>query len=68
MAGYFFGSTVDVEVRLDGEDGRKIVDIKPEKDKDKSVAAPVYFDGDSVGGQVRNLGFQPCTISEVLVN
>jgi vacuolar protein sorting-associated protein 26 len=52
MAGYFFASPVDVEIRLEGEETRKIVDIKPEKDKDKSVAAPVYFDGDSVAGQV----------------
>jgi vacuolar protein sorting-associated protein 26 len=53
MAGYFFASPVDVEVRLEGEDGRKIVDVKPEKEKDKSISAPVYYDGDSIAGQVR---------------
>jgi vacuolar protein sorting-associated protein 26 len=52
MAGYFFASPVDVEVRLEGEDGRKIVDVKPEKEKDKSISAPVYYDGDSIAGQV----------------
>jgi vacuolar protein sorting-associated protein 26 len=58
MAAYFFASAVDVEIRLEGEDARKLVDVKPEKDKDKSIAAPVYFDGEGIGGQVRRLSYK----------
>jgi hypothetical protein len=51
MAAYFFASQVDIDVRLEGEDTRKQVDIKSEKDP--VVSAPVFFDGDSLVGQVR---------------
>lgn len=51
MAAYFFASPVDVEVKLDGEDERKQVDMKGEKDR--IITCPVYYDGDSVSGQVR---------------
>lgn len=51
MAGYFFASPIDIDIKLDSEDTRKTVDIKTEKDK--VVACPIYYDGDSVGGAVR---------------
>lgn len=50
MAAYFFASTVDVDVRLEGEDSRKQVEIKAEKER--TVSCPVYYDGDAVAGQV----------------
>lgn len=50
MAAYFFASPVDVDVKLEGEDIRKQVDVKQEKER--TVACPVYYDGDSVGGTV----------------
>ena len=51
MAGYFFASPIDVDFKLEGEDIRKQVDMKMEKEK--TISCPVYYDGDSVGGQVR---------------
>ena len=48
---YFFASPIDVDVKLEGEEVRKQVEIKSEKDK--NIACPVYYDGDSVAGQVR---------------
>lgn len=53
MAAYFFASPVDVEVKLDGEDERKKVDMKSEKER--VITCPVYYDGDSLSGQVRPL-------------
>lgn len=51
MAAYFFASPIDVDIKLEGEEGRKQVEMKVEKEK--NVSCPVYYDGDSVGGQVR---------------
>ena len=53
MASFFFASPVDVDVTLEGEENRKQVEIKLEKEK--PVKCPVYFDGESVMGQVRNI-------------
>ena len=50
MAAYFFASPVDVDIRLEGEDDRKKVEIKA--DKEKMVSSPVYYDGESIAGQV----------------
>ncbi|KAJ3488136.1 hypothetical protein NLI96_g3062 [Meripilus lineatus] len=50
MAAYFFASPVDVEIKLEGEDERKIVEVK--SDKEKTVSSPVFYDGDNVAGQV----------------
>ena len=51
MASFFsFASPVDVEVRLDGDESRRQVEIKVEKDRRERC--PVYFDGESVKGQV----------------
>ena len=51
MAAYFFASPIDIDVKLEGEDLRKQVELKGEKDKTSSCS--VYYDGDSVTGQVR---------------
>lgn len=50
MSGYFFASPIDVDFKLDGEDVRKMVEIKGEKDK--MISCPVYYDGDTLSGQV----------------
>nr|AYN55347.1 vacuolar protein sorting-associated protein 26 [Sparassis latifolia] len=42
MAAYFFASPVDVDVKLEGEDDRKKVELKGEKDK--AISCPVYYD------------------------
>ena len=51
MASFFFASPVDIDIRLEGEEERKSVEIKAEKEK--MISCPVYFDGDTVSGQVR---------------
>jgi len=50
MTSYFFASPIDIDFKLDGEDVRKLVETKGEKDK--MVSCPVYFDGDTVSGQI----------------
>uniref|UniRef100_V5GM64 Uncharacterized protein n=2 Tax=Kalmanozyma brasiliensis (strain GHG001) TaxID=1365824 RepID=V5GM64_KALBG len=51
MASFFsFSSPVDVDVRLDGEDARKQVEIK--MDKAGKEKCPIYFDGEAVKGSV----------------
>ncbi|KAJ7480100.1 vacuolar protein sorting-associated protein 26-domain-containing protein [Mycena galericulata] len=50
MAAYFFASPLDVDIKLEGEEQRKQVEMKGEKDK--TISCPVYYDGDSVSGQV----------------
>lgn len=51
MAAYFFASPVDVDIHVDGEDKRKQVELKLEKERRESC--PVYYDGESVVGQVK---------------
>lgn len=51
MASFFgFGAPVDLEVRLEGEEERKKVEIKV--GRDKRELCPVYLDGESVRGVV----------------
>jgi len=50
MAAYFFASPIDVDVKLDGEEVRKQVETKGEKDK--IISCPVYYDGETVSGTV----------------
>jgi hypothetical protein len=57
MAAYFFASPIDIDVKLEGEELRKQVELKG--DKDKTSSCPVYYDGDSVTGQVR-ISFNFC--------
>ncbi|OAV94673.1 hypothetical protein PTTG_09606 [Puccinia triticina 1-1 BBBD Race 1] len=45
-----FQPTIDVEIRLEGEEERKSVEVKV--DKDKKERCPVYLDGEGVTGQV----------------
>ncbi|KAI8824123.1 vacuolar protein sorting-associated protein 26-domain-containing protein [Fimicolochytrium jonesii] len=52
MASLFgLGSSADIEVVLAGEDQRKLVEVKI--DKDKKAKYPLYFDGESVSGKVQ---------------
>jgi hypothetical protein len=53
MAAFFFASPIDVDIRLEGEDGRKQIEAKTEKEK--VASCPVYYDGDSVSGTVSSL-------------
>lgn len=46
----FFAAPIDVDIKLEGEDLRKQVDMKT--DKDKTISCPVYYDGESLMGQV----------------
>lgn len=46
----FGGQPVDVEIKLAGEDDRRQAEVKGEKDKKEMC--PVYYDGESVVGQV----------------
>ena len=39
-----------MDVKLEGEELRKQVDVKQEKER--TVSCPVYYDGDSIGGTV----------------
>ncbi|KZV95841.1 vacuolar protein sorting-associated protein 26 [Exidia glandulosa HHB12029] len=50
MAAYFFAQPVDVDIRLEGEEERKQFDYKTEKDLRQSC--PIYYDGESVQGQI----------------
>ncbi|KIJ39211.1 hypothetical protein M422DRAFT_31107 [Sphaerobolus stellatus SS14] len=49
MAAYFFAQPVDIDLKLEGEEGRKQVELKLEKERRES--APIYYDGDSISGQ-----------------
>jgi hypothetical protein len=53
MAAFFFSSSVDVDIALEGEEVRKQIESKAEKDR--PISCPVYYDGESVSGQVRLL-------------
>lgn len=50
MAAFFFASPIDVDIKLEGEEARKQVEMKAEKEK--VTSSPVYYDGDSVSGTV----------------
>jgi vacuolar protein sorting-associated protein 26 len=47
----FGGTPVDVEIKLQGEEDRRQVEVKGEKEK--KDMCPVYYDGESVVGTVR---------------
>lgn len=46
-----FSPGLDADIFLSGEDERKIVEVKGEKEGRKETC-PVYYDGESVKGQV----------------
>lgn len=52
MANFFSfgGAPVDVEIKLQGEEDRRQVEVKGEKDKKEMC--PVYYDGEGVAGTV----------------
>jgi hypothetical protein len=52
--GGFAGAPVEVEIKLQGEAERKQVEVKGEKDKKEMC--PVFYDGESVIGQVSTFG------------
>lgn len=66
MATYFFGSPVDVDVRLEGEENRKQVEVKLEKERRESC--PVYFDGESVIGQVKSSALSVSFLTPQLIH
>ncbi|KAI9102470.1 vacuolar protein sorting-associated protein 26-domain-containing protein [Phlyctochytrium arcticum] len=52
MASLFgLGSSADIEVVLEGEDKRKLVEVKV--DKERKSKYPLYFDGETVSGKVQ---------------
>ena len=61
---YFFASPLDVDIKLEGEELRKQVEVKSEKDK--TASCPVYYDGDSVTGQVGVLVSAAVPLSDLL--
>jgi hypothetical protein len=50
-----FSQPIDVDVRLEGEDQRKQVEVKMEKERKENC--PIYFDGEAVSGQASPLSF-----------
>ena len=65
MATYFFSSPVDVDIKLEGEEVRKQIESKAEKDR--PVSCPVYYDGETVSGQVRQARvYAPCPFSSFI--
>ncbi|ORY75413.1 vacuolar protein sorting-associated protein 26-domain-containing protein [Protomyces lactucae-debilis] len=48
MASLLFKAPLDIDIRLDGEDTRKLVDMKVGKDRKEK--APLYADGETVSG------------------
>lgn len=55
----------DIDIRLDGEDERKLVDMKVGKDRKEK--APLYMDGESVKGIV-SLSEAPSILCAVLTS
>lgn len=52
---FLFAPTVDVDIVLDGQDTRKLVEMKVEDGKKENCY--LYFDGESVAGKVRNIWY-----------
>ncbi|KAL5631541.1 hypothetical protein ACGC1H_007158 [Rhizoctonia solani] len=50
MAAFFFAQPVDIDIKLENEEARKFVETKVDKERTQSSA--VYYDGESVSGQV----------------
>ena len=50
MTAFFFAQPVDIDIKLENEEARKIVDVKV--DKERTQASPVYYDGETVAGTV----------------
>lgn len=50
MAAFFFAQPVDIDIKLENEETRKLVDAKI--DKERTQSCPVYYDGETVAGTV----------------
>ncbi|RKP27863.1 putative PEP8-vacuolar protein sorting/targeting protein [Syncephalis pseudoplumigaleata] len=50
MSFFRFGATTEIDIVLDGEEKRKHVDVKVDKDERESM--PLYLDGETVSGQI----------------
>ncbi|KAF8608839.1 vacuolar protein sorting-associated protein 26 [Ceratobasidium sp. AG-I] len=50
MAAFFFAQPVDIDIKLENEEARKLVDVKV--DKERTQSSPVYYDGETVAGTV----------------
>ncbi len=50
MANLFFAAPVQVDIKLEGEEERRQVELK--LDKGRKESCPVYFDGESLVGSV----------------
>ncbi|CAJ0650592.1 5539_t:CDS:2, partial [Entrophospora sp. SA101] len=44
-----FSAPVDIDIRFNGEENRKLVEVKV--DKDRREKFPLYFDGETVAGK-----------------
>ncbi|CAE6431374.1 unnamed protein product [Rhizoctonia solani] len=47
---FLFAQPVDIDIKLENEEERKLVEAKI--DKERTQSCPVYYDGESVAGQV----------------
>ncbi len=65
MTSFFNFATqpVEVEIKLNGEAERRQVEVKGEKEKKEMC--PVYYDGESVIGQVSSQPWLPDTRAEI---
>ncbi|RKO96278.1 vacuolar protein sorting-associated protein 26, partial [Caulochytrium protostelioides] len=50
MSLFGLGKTAEIEIVFDDEDSRKAIEMKV--DKDQKARFPLYFDGETVRGQV----------------
>lgn len=46
---------LDADILLYGEDERRVVEVKGDKDPNRRESCPVYYDGEGVRGQVSAL-------------
>jgi hypothetical protein len=49
---FSFSAPVDIDIRFNGEENRKLVEVKV--DRDRRERFPLYFDGETVAGRVIN--------------
>lgn len=49
---FSFSAPVDIDIRFNGEEQRKLVEVKV--DRDRREKFPLYFDGETVAGRVSN--------------
>lgn len=59
-----FSAPVDIQIAFKGEEERKMVEVKV--DKDRREKFPLYFDGETVAGKVRCL-VKPTMLYEIFL-